>query len=201
MATGYTHPVCDGEITEFNDFAMSCARAFGALIMMRDEPMDAEIPDEFKPSDYNEKALAKARARLTELQNMTPEHAEAAAVADYDEKNRHCDEYEAKCALEDKRLAEMMQKVSAWGPPTSEHVEMKNFMLKQLSISMNGDYRPERPKMLTGQQWVSAQLKKAEEDVGYHAAEQAKENERAAGRTQWVKALRESLAPKQEAAA
>ena len=35
MPTGYTAAVCSGEITEIKDFALSCARAFGALITMR----------------------------------------------------------------------------------------------------------------------------------------------------------------------
>lgn len=50
MPTGYTYPVCEGKITEFPDFALSCARAFGALISMREEPMDAPLPDEIAAS-------------------------------------------------------------------------------------------------------------------------------------------------------
>lgn len=37
MPTGYTASVQEGKVTEFRDFAMECARAFGALVMMRDE--------------------------------------------------------------------------------------------------------------------------------------------------------------------
>jgi len=60
MPTGYTYPVVEGKITEFSDFALSCARAFGALITMRDDPHDTPIPETFEPSDYNAKKLAEA---------------------------------------------------------------------------------------------------------------------------------------------
>ena len=58
MPTGFTCDIKDG-IT-FERFALNCARAFGALINMRDDSLDAEIPDEIKPSDHHVKALAEA---------------------------------------------------------------------------------------------------------------------------------------------
>jgi hypothetical protein len=39
MPTGYTAPVQSGEIVELEDFILLCARAFGACVMQRDEPM------------------------------------------------------------------------------------------------------------------------------------------------------------------
>ena len=63
MPTGYTAGVATGEIKDFKTYALQCARAFGACIMLRDEPMSDEIP-EFKPSDHYEKSLAKATADL-----------------------------------------------------------------------------------------------------------------------------------------
>ena len=67
MTTGYTDAVGKGEITEFKDYALLCARAFGACVSMRDEPLDAEIPEEFKPNDYHEKSLQKARGEDNEF--------------------------------------------------------------------------------------------------------------------------------------
>ena len=64
MPTGYTASVADGRVTEFAPFALQCARAMGALIMMRDEPHDAPIPERFEASDYYSKSLAEARERL-----------------------------------------------------------------------------------------------------------------------------------------
>lgn len=71
MPTGYTAKLHNGEEQTFPEFVMSCARAFGALITMRDDPADAEIPDEFKPSDYHVRELEKARERLSEVEGWT----------------------------------------------------------------------------------------------------------------------------------
>jgi hypothetical protein len=42
MPTGYTAGVADGTITEFREYALLCARAFGACIMLRDEPVEEQ---------------------------------------------------------------------------------------------------------------------------------------------------------------
>lgn len=201
MPTGYTHPVCEGKITEFSDFALSCARAMGALIMMRDEPADAPIPDEFKPSDWNEKRLAEARQRLAEIEAMTPEQVATACDEYYAQQLRSHEEYEAKEELAEQRLSAMLEKVQAWAPPTNEHVRFKEFMVEQLTISMRGTYRATPPAKMTPSEWQQRQIDSLHRDIGYHAAEQAKEEERARGRTEWVKALRTSLAPKPAEAA
>ena len=72
MPTGYTAAVKDG-IT-FEQFAWSCARAFGALIDMRDSPTGAPIPQRFEPSQYNAVEAEKASA---EIERLKREHAES----------------------------------------------------------------------------------------------------------------------------
>jgi hypothetical protein len=197
MPTGYTADVMDGKQTEFNDFALTCARAFGACISLRDEPHSTPIPEEFKPSTYSAERLKEARARLDELRAMTPAQAEAAAVTAFDEGTKAAEKYDADRDEEERRLGAMEEKVRAWEPPTAEHVGLKTFMLEQISISKHGDYRSPRPKKLTGAAWLEAEIKSAMRDVGYHAEEQAKEEERAKGRTAWIAALRTSLQPQQ----
>lgn len=85
MATGYTCDVSDGKITTLRDFALRCARAFGALITMRDEPFDAPIPEKFEPhTDYHDKAIREAREQLEKLSAMSPAQVAKAAKADAD---------------------------------------------------------------------------------------------------------------------
>jgi len=44
MPTGYTAEIYEGEKeVTFEKFALTCARAFGACITIRDEPMSASI--------------------------------------------------------------------------------------------------------------------------------------------------------------
>jgi len=195
MPTGYTHEVVEGSVTDFATFAMICARAFGACVTMRDEPADAPIPDEFKPSIYSAQRLAEAKARLEQLRAMTPEQAEAATVEAYERGCKSAEEYDAKQTEQDRRLDAMLAEVEKWTPPTAEHVEMKSFMIEQLTISKNGSYRARRPKKMTGQEWLDAEKKEAMREVDYHAVAQAREEERAKGRTAWIKALRLSLQP------
>ena len=61
MPTGYTHDIPAG-IT-FRQFALNCARAFGANIAMRDDPADKPI-EVYEPSDYSAKAITKATNEL-----------------------------------------------------------------------------------------------------------------------------------------
>jgi len=192
MPTGYTAKVCDGEVTEFRDFALSCARAFGALISMRDDPMDAAIPDAFAPSTYHADALVKAKARLRELEAMTPEQIEVAAFQAHEAEAKSTADFNASRTREDENLRAMLGKVRAWSPPTPEHKGLKEFMEQQIAVSMN-TYRSPEPVRKSGPDWLKEQIAKEQWNIDYHTKEQREENERAAGRTAWVKALKESL--------
>lgn len=195
MPTGYTYPVCDGKITEFNDFALSCARAFGALIQMRDDPMDAPIPEEIKPeTNYYDERIAADMKRMGDIQAMTNDEASAAALAAHDEAVASRRKYLADKETEAGRLNAMLAKVRAWRPPTLDHAEMKKFMIEQLTMSMPGDYCPAMPILLDGATWRQTQIDDLAKSVVRNKTEREKEIERARGRTEWVKALRTSLA-------
>ena len=68
MATGYTHSI-KNDIT-FEQFALLCARAFGACIEMRDDPTDKPIPKKFKVDSYHAKELKEAKTKLKTLTNF-----------------------------------------------------------------------------------------------------------------------------------
>lgn len=202
MPTGYTAKLYEGE-QSWEEFAWGCARAFGALVTMRDDGADAPIPDEFAPSDYHEKALAEAQARVAELGALTMERARMEADADYmGALSRHtktlADHREKR-----KRYAAMLKLAEAWEPPTADHVRFKEFMCEQLRESIdfdtNNDYLT-TPQRATPLEWLEREQESAHRDVGYHAAEHAKEVERAITRTAWVQALRGSLTPEPVAA-
>jgi hypothetical protein len=194
MPTDYTYPVVEGTITEFPAFALSCARAFGALITMREDPMDAPIPDEIKPdTNYCETRLAADKKRLGEVQAMTNGEANAAAMAAHNEALASRSKYLAEKETEAARINAMLAKVHEWHPPTPEHVEMKKFMIDQLTISLPGDYAPSIPALLNGAAWRQQQIDRLAEAIVRNQKEIDKERERAAGRTEWIKALRASL--------
>ena len=65
MPTGYTDLINNG--CTFNEFVMGCARAFGATIDMRDEPLGAEIPEKFELSDYHSAKIDEAKRETKEF--------------------------------------------------------------------------------------------------------------------------------------
>ena len=196
MPTGYTAAIAD-DIT-FNDFAMQCARAMGALVMMRDEPTGAPIPERFEPSDYHINKIAETNATILRLAGMTADEAEQAAN----------DAYEAAIAAQAAAIRRndmlrekydaMLEKVEAWQPPSADHDGFKKFMVEQITSSIGFDcdnsyYRNQAHTKLTGADWLAQEEAKARKDIAYHESENAKEVERTEGRNRWIKELRDSL--------
>lgn len=195
MPTGYTAAVQDG--ISFEEFVWRCARNFGALILMRDDPMDAPVPERFEPSDYHPKRLAEAEAELERVSKMSPSKAGVAARKEREEALRYAAEYFAKQVQISDRYRAMIAQVEAWQPPTSEHVGLKEFMLQQLNESLKFDcgYLPDKPPVKSGEEWKRERIAKLNNDIAYHKEELAKEIERTEGRNKWIADLRASVPP------
>lgn len=194
MPTGYTADIAKG-IT-FEQYALNCARAFGALIMMRDEPSSTPIPERFEPSDYHIKALASAKEDLARYDAMSRDDANAAANEDY---LAEVERYEKRIAdsteLRNKYNA-MLAQVVQWDAPTVDHLKLKDFMIEQLRSSIDFDCSTDyytKPEPLVGSVWLAQRITKARESVAYHERENAQEIERTNSRNAWIKALRDSL--------
>lgn len=194
MPTGYTSIIEKG--ATFERFVWTCARAFGAMIMMRDDSLDAPIPQEFQPSKYNFEEIEKAKARLYDLERLTIEQAESRARAEYtSECQRVADYREEKRQLRQKYDV-MLERVRAWEPPTPDHVELKKFMVQQIEESIQfdcGNYEPDEPKLRSGRDWLAKVVAGATRDVAYHEREWKAEVERTKGRNDWMAALRKSV--------
>lgn len=199
MPTGYTAGVVDGTIADFPTFALQCARAFGALILMRDDPMGAAIPDAFQPSDYHTTAADAARRELDAVLALTYAEVCQRARDEYDGAMARWREYEERTELERARIVAMMAETKAWEPPTPDHCEMKTFMLQQLTETLKWDGRVfgDAPALAlpTGDQWRAEKIARLERDIAYHTEHHAEEVKRVEGRNRWVAALRESLTP------
>jgi len=194
MPTGYTLDLYDGKDLTFEEFALKCARAFGALISMRDEPIDAPIPERFEPSDYHFKELEKAKRRLKEVKRWDEEKAEQEAERAYRDALKKREEFIEKNKLIRKRYEDMLSKVQKWKPPTIEHESLKQFMIQQLEESIEYDcFIPEMPQRLPGEEYKEQQIKKALNDIDYHEREYAEEVNRVYERNKWLLLLRESL--------
>lgn len=195
MPTGYTCDVQNGKITEFKDFALKCARAFGANIMMRDDPMDAPIK-EYEPSSYHKEALEKAEKRLPEVQEMSPQECEEQAEKEYTEAKERNEKYISEANEQRERYEQMLEKVRSWIPPTSEHQGLKEFMIKQLTDSIEWDCSTEyytNPERKTGEQWRKDQIDSLKHDIEYHSKHHAEEVDRTNSRNEWNRQLFDSL--------
>lgn len=199
MPTGYTACIEDG--CTFKEYALRCAKAFGACVTMRDDPGDKPIPEKFEPSSWNAKELAKAQARLKELDGMTLKQAAKMAENAYEEAEGHRLASLKRERLKLARYQDMRKKVLAYVPPSPDHEEYRKFMLDQIDLcikpnSWGGpmvDYYEKPTERLSAEAWLAAQKTKARRDIAYHTEEHRKETERVEGRNRWIKQLRESL--------
>src|SRR5690606_7429142 len=76
MPTGYTSPIYEGEDISGEDFILSCARQFGGLIHMRDEPSDAPIRLRDMDTKYYDNKIKEAKCKIEELKRMSAEDIE-----------------------------------------------------------------------------------------------------------------------------
>lgn len=196
MPTGYTAGVQDGTITTFADFAMVCARAFGATIDMRDLPMTAEIPDEFVPAPYYAERLAKDEAELARIQQMDEAEWQAgysSAVQSYAADRA---ESRARTAAQKARYEAMKSIAEAWTPPTADHIEFKAFMVSQLAESIKFDcsgYDYYADDFRSFGQWKPDCIKMAHEAVARSLKNLNEEKQRCVSCSKWVRDLRASL--------
>lgn len=196
MPTGYTAAIKDGKITTLRDFALSCSRAFGALVMMRDSNEDAPVTDDaFKPSDYNQRRLKESEARLDALRAMTPAEREAAAEAAYAAAVSRREATITENADARARYELMLAKVRAWRPPTPDHSGLADFMREQIATSIKYDcnYTPEMPARRSGAVWYADEVANACKDIAYHTNAHAEEIARCESRRKWWTDLVASL--------
>ena len=197
MPTGYTADLT--EKTPLTDVVLRCARGMGALILMRDDPMDAPIKD-FEPSDYHLKALENARSALAAAKEMSAKQA-FDAIAKHNANalaNQEC--LRNQSSDTGAKYLRMLALVEAWAPPTPDHVGLKRFMTEQLTSSLEHDCHDEDfaercyPTFDgTPNDWIVSQMNKAMHDINYHSQNWEEEVQRTNARNKWVRDLKASL--------
>lgn len=197
MPNGYTATL-HAQAQDFDEFVLGCARAFGALIEMRDLPSDAPIPDQLAISPHYEQRVETARARLAELGEMTALEIEVAAAAAHHRANTAWTDVQMSKVATEARYRDMYAQVAQWNPPSPDHVELKEFMLEQLARSIEWDCslsQWKEPLPVPPTEWHRGETRRAGEELEQAVAGLKAEQERVAGRNQWVKQLRQALPP------
>ena len=95
-----------------------------------------------------------------------------------------------------KKYNKMLEKIEEWIPPTSDHIELKNFMKKQIEMSFSDCemlYSEKDIIKLPLEQYKYEQEKSLLDDLDYYMKEWVKETKRTSDRNLWIKQLRDSL--------
>lgn len=177
----------------FRDYALRCARAFGACVHQLDED-DDEPPRAREYDGHHGKALETAKAQVKEAQEMADEvvsalwQAECEKVAKENEKHRR--EHERKRAAYEKMRAEVV----AWKAPTPDHERLKAFMLEEIDVSFSHDEQPYQLKVSETPGGYREQLiKHAQWNIEWETKHHAEEVQAANSSKAWLDVLVASL--------
>jgi len=194
MPSGYTANIYDGKDVSFKDFALSCARAFGACIHQRDD--NANDKPKLREKDNNDSYHIR---RLNEAKKwIKPTNAEfdAYVVKQTAYYNEQIDK-QNKLKI---RYENMLKQAKNWNPPSSEHEGLKRFMIEQLNNSMEFDcsfdyYEQELEKLknLTYEEYVKDMRDSNKRDIKYHTEELKKDADRDDKANKWITDLYKSL--------
>lgn len=198
MPTGYTAMLQDNPDVPFADFAKQCARAFGACIMQRDDPHDALPDPNEQPSRYHVEELEELRSRLAwlgEASDVDLLAEQDKAIADH---VRSCKEGIEKKKQIEANYRRMLALAEAWEPPTPDHRGLKEFMVKQITESIDWDcdtsyWDSKELRVLTAADYRSQQIKEVADDIEYHEKQNREEVDRCNQRNEWKRQLFASL--------
>ena len=192
MPSGYTENIYYGKKVAFKDFALGCARAFGACVMQRDDPADVKpkiMPEESYHTEELKKLKKFAKPTKAQFDSYVKE-----TIADYEKSIKEKNELK-------KRYSDMIEKAKNWQPPTKEHERLKAFMIEQLTDSKNFDcggldYYEHEIKVvsaMTYKDYVTKKLIEHNRSIERHKEYEARDINNIKQRTKWIKDLYDSL--------
>lgn len=197
MPTGYTQRLLDNPNMTTTEFILLCARAMGAMIMMRDESLDAKIPEQFEPDQYYAKRLEEDRLALDRWKALSDDEKLIEIKEGMKENIKRWEELIEEKKKNNFIFEAMLSKIESWQPPSPEHVNFKKFMIEQLKTSIDSvDYYEEEIKKQQEKKiedLVKARTEYLEHDIAYDQDEHNEEVERTELRNKWVSDLRAAL--------
>jgi hypothetical protein len=203
MPTGYTAGIIDGKTKTFKEFALECARNFGALIHMRDEPMNVPIKER-EPSEYHTREVQRANEDLKRAMESSDEDLIAFERRKLEDRILRYSEMIQQRKSAAISLNKFLSEAQKYHPPTSEHYGLKDFMIQQLTetIKYDGDSKYFDKELSQAQIELStldaerirkAMIEAANKDIAYHQEEYNKDVQGCERANKWVKEFIESL--------
>ena len=191
MPSGYTSDIYNGKEVTFKDFALGCARAFGACVMQRDDPAD-EKPKIMPEESYHTEELKKLKKFEKPTKAQFDSYVKE-TIADYEKSIKEKNELK-------KRYSDMLEEVNNWQPPTKEHERLKAFMIEQLTESKQWDcggsfFESELTSLsaMTYEDYVTKKLAVYNGSIKYHKEYEAEDLDNIKQRNKWITDLYNSL--------
>lgn len=200
MPSSYTAYILEDKLSKPSDFAKLCARAFGACINQRDDSLDAPLEIPKAETSYCEDCLKDAEKKIQKLARMTKTQR-----INYGKRVIREGIKSAKASIEKhNRNKEKLEKVLLWVysyvPPTSEHVNFKDFMVQQITdtLKWDGDDSYYQKSLREYEQAVPIQiwadhLTMAVEDIPRYEKRIEEEIARTNERADWIQKLIDSV--------
>lgn len=191
MANGVTWGVKDGSIASFNDFLRTAAEYYGL------PDSSIAVDEAFSPSEKSLQRLSEAKRTLDKVRQWSEEEATRKARAYFEKQYQSYKEDCAYHATLEGRYNRMIAQTHAWQPPTEEHNDFKQYMLKQLRDAMAHDVHiPTEPHLMTGPAFKEMQVELCEVAVANACRTLESERQRHETRVKlanYWNALREAL--------
>lgn len=200
MPSSYTAYILEDKLSKPSDFAKLCARAFGACINQRDDSLDVPLEIPKPDTEYHEKEIKTAEKQVKKLRGMTKAQKITYGSKILKERIKSAKQSIAEKQKNKEKLQAVLDWVQTYNPPTPEHVHFKEFMVQQVTDTMNWDgdasYHEEALKNYSEMSplkiWAD-HLESAKDDIVYHEKNIREEIERANSRADWIAKLVESL--------
>lgn len=200
MPSYYTSDIYEGKNVSFQDFALKCARQFGAFVHMNEEDPDSTLTRHMV-SDYYKNNLRETENEFALFLKASREQREKMFEIEMEKELKH---YKEKIK-EEKELKEkyqaLLEQAKAYKPPTKEFNNYKDYMLNQLNQAIKFDCSNER--------WYLAQIASVEAEtfdiweqekmdlynskITYYKESYKKEMDSVYKKNQWIDLLYESL--------
>jgi hypothetical protein len=205
MPTGYTAGI-ENDIS-FEDYLLSCARAFGACVHQRDEATAVKPKLQTIDNQAYEEMILSAEAELGALRTMTREQREEYGQELKDQRIASAQKYFNEKVLLKNKYDAMMVKVQVWNPPTPDHQGLKQFMIDQINDSIRfdcgTDYWLEQLTIASNAnpiKLVDEEIAMHERTIARYEEEWAKNGRRVEESNRWITALYDSLGIEYDAA-
>ncbi len=195
MPTGYTAKVEDGDITEVKDYILSCSRAFGALIHMREDSSEIEIKDRI-PSTYYKEQLEKTQKELEAFKLLTDDEIKEKIKKSHLNMIEEYSQMYKNGELKNKTYDKMLNKVKLWIPPTDEHIELKKFAINQIEISKSDfhlSYKDKTPDIVSVEGYKSEMITYFNDNIIRYNNMYKEELEKCEENNKWIKDLVDSF--------